>query len=128
MSNHRLLESVAAELRRRGVPRAEALRLLQELEDHVAELVAEQGGSMNESSQVSERIELRLGRPEVLVAAALANRRRASVFGRHPILTFVVAPIPVAILSWVGFIFLCFGLLELPGWAFGEAYAIEGRS
>ena len=61
---------------------------------------------MDELMRENDPIEARLGKPEVLVAAALANRRQASVFGRHPILSFVVAPIPLAILSWVGFLLL----------------------
>ncbi len=128
MSKHPLLETVAAGLRRQGLPAAEVGRLLQELEDHIADLFAEQGGRMDGQMPVQERIEARLGRPEVLVAAALANRRHASVFGRHPILSFVVAPIPVAILSWVGFLCVCFGLLKILGGILGEAYAIEGRA
>ena len=114
MSNHRMLETMAAELRRHGLSSAEVARLLQELDDHVADLFAEQGGHMD------ERIEARLGRPEALVAAALANRRQASIFGRHPVLSFVVAPIPVAILSWVGLLLLWLGLLEATGWILGE--------
>jgi hypothetical protein len=121
-------ETVAAELRRHGVSAGEAARLLEELEDHVADLIAEQGGSMSESVQIDERIAARLGQPDVLVAAALANRRPAGVVGRHPVLSFVVAPIPLAILSWYGFIFAGFGLLELVGWVFGDAYMIAGRA
>jgi hypothetical protein len=128
MSNPRLLESVAGELRRHGLPAAEIARLLQELEDHVTDLVTEQGGCMNEPLQVHESIEARLGQPEVLVAAALANRRHASIFGRHPVLSFVVAPIPVAVLSWVAVLCLCFGLLKAVGWVFGEQYHIEGHA
>jgi len=128
MSNRRLPETVAAELRRHGVPRPEAARLLEELEDHVADVLAEQGGSMSESVEIDDRILSRLGQPDVLVAAALANRRPASVFGRHPILSFVVAPIPVAILSLIAFAFAAFGTLELVGWVFGERYVIEGRA
>jgi hypothetical protein len=128
MSNHHLLRTVAAELRRQRLPAADVARLLQELEDHVTDLFAEQGGRMNEPMVVTEGIQSRLGRPEVLVAAALANRRQASIFGRHPILSFVVAPIPVAILSWIAFLFVCFGLMEIVGWLLGEEYAIDGRA
>jgi hypothetical protein len=128
MSHRRILDAVAAELRRHGLPSAEATRLLQELDDHMADLFTEQGGPMEERLEVNERIESRLGRPEALVAAALANRRQSSVFGRHPILSFVVAPIPLAVLSCVGFLFLSFGSLKLAGCALGERYAIEGRA
>jgi hypothetical protein len=120
VSNHRVLEIVAAELRRYGLPSAEVARLLQELDDHVADLFAGQGGLMDEVMQVNEQIESRLGRPEALVAAALANRRQTSVFGRHPVLSFVVAPIPLAILSWIGFFLLWIGLVEATGWILGD--------
>ena len=120
MSNRPMLEAVAAELRRHGLPLADVARLLQELDDHMADLFAEQGGHMDERMHANEPIEARLGRPEALVAAALANRRQASIFGRHPILSFIVAPIPVAILSWIGLLLLWLGLLEATGWMIGE--------
>jgi hypothetical protein len=123
-----MLEAVAEQLRRHGVPSQEAARLLEELEDHLADLLTEQGGSMNESVEIDDRVTLRLGRPDVLVAAALANRRPGGAVGRHPVLSFVVAPIPLAILSWYGYIFAGFGLLELVGWVFGDAYTIAGRA
>lgn len=128
MPNPRVLRTVAAELRRQGFPPADVARLLQELEDHVMDLFMEQGGRMDKSVQVDERIESRLGQAEVLVAAALANRRQASVFGRHPIVSFVLAPIPVVVLSWLGCLFLCFGLLKMIGWLLGDTYVFEGRA
>jgi hypothetical protein len=120
MPNPRLLETVAAELRRQGFHTAEIVRFLQELEDHVEDLCTDQGGSMDEQRPVQEWIETRLGRPEVLVAAARANRRPTSVFGRHPILSCVVAPIPLAILFWIGFLFFSFAALSLVSVVVGE--------
>jgi hypothetical protein len=119
---------LAKELRRHGLPSADVVRLLQEMDDHIEDLLAEQGGYMSEPAQLNEQIETRLGKPEVLAAAALANRRHASVFGRHPIFSFVVAPIPLAILTWVAFLVLCFGLLRFVGWGLGDRYVIEGRA
>ena len=57
MSNPRLLEIVATELRRHGLPSAEMSALLQELNDHVTDLFTEQGGRMNEPLQMNEPIE-----------------------------------------------------------------------
>src|SRR5262245_60525714 len=127
MSNHRMLEAVAGELRRQGLPSADIGRLFQELEDHVSDVLAEQGGSMDGQTLADEQIESRLGRPEVLVAAALANRRQASVFGRHPIVSFVVAPIPLAILSWVAFLLLCWPAIELVSWMRGQGDVLALR-
>jgi hypothetical protein len=42
--------------------------------------------------------------------------------------SFVVAPIPVAILSWIAFFFLFAGVLECLPWLFGERFAIEGKA
>jgi hypothetical protein len=128
MSNRRMLDAIAAELRHHGLPSAEVNRLLQELDDHVTDLFTEQGGPMEGQLQRNEQIESRLGRPEDLAAAALANRRQTSVFGRHPILSFVVAPIPLALVSWIGFLLSCFGSLKLAGYVLGEKYTIEGRA
>ena len=127
MSNQRMLEPMAAELRRRGWTASEVARLIAELDDHIADLLTEQGGSMN-APVADERIAARLGRPEEIVAAAVANRRQSSIFGRHPILSFVVAPIPLALLTWIGFLFFSYGVLEFADWALGEKYGIDNKA
>jgi hypothetical protein len=128
MSKHRLLEKVAAGLRRRGLPRADIARLLEELNDHVTDILTEERSPMHESTKLNEKIETRVGRPELLVAAAVANRRHASFFGRHPVWSFIVAPIPLAVLAWFLFVFAFFGLLEGAAWLFGDAFEIEGKA
>jgi hypothetical protein len=74
MSNQPTLRRVARELRRRGLPSPEIARLLEELNDHIEDLLTEQGGSMSELTMSDEQIECRLGRPEVIAAAAVSNR------------------------------------------------------
>jgi hypothetical protein len=127
MSKQRLLETVAVGLRRQGLPAADIARLLDELDDHVTDILTEEGVLMHEPMEMKERIEARIGRPELLVAAAVANRRQASFFGRHPVWSFIVAPIPLAVLAWTAFVFGFFGLLEGAAWLFGDAFAIEGK-
>src|SRR5262249_10293627 len=113
MLNHPLLEDVVASLRHHGLPTAEIVRLIAALEDHIEDLSTEQGGVMKEAAVLDKQIESRLGHPEEIVAATISNRRQISIFGRHPILSFLVAPIPIAILSWMMFFFVFMGFLEL---------------
>jgi len=128
MSYHHLLERVALELRRQGLPRADVVRLVAELKDHVEDLLTEHGGTMNAQVELESEVESRLGQPEVLASAAVANRRQSSVFGRHPIWSFLIAPIPLVLVAWITLFFVCFGVLEALPWLFGSNYAIEGRA
>jgi hypothetical protein len=128
MLNHPLLENVAAGLRRQGLPRTEIVRLIEELKGHIEDLRTEQGGAMKDAAVLDKEIESRLGHAEEIVEATISNRRQTTIVGRHPILSFVVAPIPIALLSWMLFLFLFAGFFELLPRLLGERYAIEGRA
>lgn len=115
MDSQPWLDQLASELRRRGLPPAYIARYIAELNDHITDLIEERRCAMskdalrNETSgnQVAEndaadwaQVAARIGEPATLAAAASAEFARRSFFGRHPIATFLVAPLPLAVLAW----------------------------
>ena len=83
---------------------------------------------MNAQVELESEVESQLGQPDVLAKVAATNRRQSTIFGRHPIWSFLVAPIPLVMVAWIAFFFVCFGVLEALPWLFGTNYAIEGRA
>jgi hypothetical protein len=90
------LDELRAQLERKRLPPAYAARLLDELSDHVTDLLEDQ---MSTDALESHSVFDRLGAPEDVARQAAAEYRRRNFCGRHPILMFVVLPvmaIPVA--------------------------------
>lgn len=113
-------DALRGDLARRGLPRAYVERFLRELEDHVQDVFQEQEESMRmEALEMEMAVEQRLGGCEELAEQAVAKYRRANFAGRHPVWTFVVAPLPAAILAWV--LYLVLGSLVIGAlvWALG---------
>jgi hypothetical protein len=96
MSKSKWLEEVAIALRRKGLSSAYIRRFMDELGDHCDDLYEERA-NMDVNS-----ISARLGMPEELANRAHGELRQRTFVGRHPLVTFVVAPLPVAILAIVG--------------------------
>lgn len=95
------MESLAAELIRRGLPPDYAQRAAAELAEHRRDLVEElvsQGGAANAAEAAADR---RLGEPRELVRKLAREYRRRTLAGRWPIATFVVSPLLTAYASWV---------------------------
>lgn len=88
------LERVAEELAGQGLPAGVRTRLLDELRDHLNDLME---GGTNVATDVE--MESRMGSPEELAAGAAADYRRAAWVRRHPLLVFGVAPVPVVLLG-----------------------------
>jgi len=82
------LERCAAELRKRHLPASYRARLLEELADHLSELEQE-----TTSMDAQVLLEERIGCPEVVAAEARSEFNRRTFAGRHPVLTFGVAPL-----------------------------------
>lgn len=78
---------------RTSLPDHYSERLLGELLDHFRDL-KEEDLSMDEIAD-------RLGNPDNLAAQAAAEFRSRTFAGRHPVLTFLVAPIPCAVVGIV---------------------------
>lgn len=88
-----------AELVRRGLPTGYARRTADELEDHRADLIADaRSWDPTEAQAIAEE---RLGETRALASTIAAEYRRRSWFGRWPLVSFVLLPIPSLVLSWV---------------------------
>jgi hypothetical protein len=90
------------ELRKRNLPPAYAARLIEELADHVTDLEQE-----NPSMDAQLLIEEKLGTPESLAEAAAAELAGRTFAGRHPVLMFLVAPIPAVVLTLAAVLIVC---------------------
>jgi hypothetical protein len=120
------LEALRGDLARRGLPPGYVKRFLRELEDHVEDISQEQeeimrtdaqGTTMESNAALS--VEERLGGREQLAEQAVAEFQRANFAGRHPVWTFLVAPIPAALIAWVLFyVVFVFGIEGLA-WVAG---------
>ncbi len=136
MENQQSREFLVTELRRQGLPRAYIQRLLEELDDHLADLQDERSPDMDtarkpesitsevktpklESARVLNFQE-RLGNPVQLADFAAKQYHNRSFLGRHPILTFLVLPLPLIILELVAiFLSLCLLGTAIGGWLEG---------
>lgn len=99
-------EELRSELKRRGLPRAYIARLLAELDDHYTDLVEERNSRMGAARKLnleSDDSQHRLGEPTQLAIFAADQYHARSFFGRHPVLTFLIGPLP---LLWFG-LFVC---------------------
>lgn len=92
MSNQRPLETLHTDLIRRGLPAWYVRRVAEELEDHQEDLEA----------NALPGSESRLGNVAELADRIVAEFRASRFAGRHPALVFVIAPIPLVVLTWVG--------------------------
>lgn len=95
MPNHPWLEALSGDLARRGLPPYYVARFIQELDEHIEDL------SREEEAMSTEVMEERLGSREELAAEAVAHFRHVRFSGRHPILMFLLAPVPALLLCWV---------------------------
>jgi hypothetical protein len=92
---------------RRRLPQDYRERLMGELLDHFYDL-------MEENPHMDARtLTSRLGWPDDLARAASAEYRRRTFAGRHPIVTFLVAPVPTVATLIVGLLLLLFGVAWL---------------
>ena len=111
------------ELERQRLPRAYIERLLAELDDHLVDLQDERQTDMNTArkpeteaanKQVASILDIdeRLGDPAQLAALAEQQYRRRSFLGRHPIVTFLIAPLPL-VLAGIVAIAACLALIDV---------------
>ena len=95
-------DELQSELKRRGLPRAYIARLLAELDDHYTDLIEERNSRMGAARKLnleSDDVQQRLGEPKQLAIFVADQYHARSFFGRHPLLTFLVGPLP---LLWFG--------------------------
>lgn len=101
MVDRQWLDRLQTELRRRNLPADYSARLIEELTDHFTEIQMEDKGmDAHKSTQDS------MGAPDVLASAAEIGFFGRSFASRHPLLAFVVCPVPAAFLMLIAIIFL----------------------
>jgi hypothetical protein len=130
-------EALRAELQKRGLPRAYIQRLLEELDDHFSDLAddlisTERNRDMSAARMPDFRVndlDERMGSPTELAIFAAEQYRARSFFGRHPVVTFLIAPLPMLALLAAAFYLLValpiFATVYFAEHALGWTFAIE---
>ena len=93
MSHPHWIDSVHHELCRRHLPAPYITRLLGELADHAEDLQLH-------ATDLSAPLEQSLGHPREVAQAALIQYRQTHFAGRHPILIFILLPLPLSVLAF----------------------------
>jgi hypothetical protein len=109
MEVQRLLDQLRHELRQRGLPEGYIARYIDELREHITDLIEERTSTMSKDARTDAEVVTRIGDPGMLADVASVEFTRRSFFGRHPILTFLVAPMPLAVLAWAATFATLFG-------------------
>jgi hypothetical protein len=107
------LERVEEACVRRRLPGRTVRRLVEELGDHLADARQASHASWGEATSADISVEDRLGLPEELAESARRNLLAGSLPARHPVLTFLVLPIPFTVLGWAVMLAATIGLLQL---------------
>jgi hypothetical protein len=106
MENRPSLDKLRSELARRGLPRAYIERLLSELDDHCTDLLQERSTTMGAARKLqveSDDLQQRLGDPTQLAIFAAEQYHARSFWGRHPLVTYLIAPLPLFAVCWLAF-------------------------
>jgi hypothetical protein len=123
-------DELRAELARRGLPRAYIARLLSELDDHLIDLLEERNSTMGaarklQPEQIDQNSEQRLGDPTQLAIFAADQYHSRTFWGRHPLVTFLFAPLPLLVACWIVFPLalwaVLWGVSTVGEYAFGLA-------
>jgi hypothetical protein len=126
MSSLPTLDRMRTELVRSGLPSEYIERLMGELDDHVSDL--EKENVMSTEAIDDRTLETRLGTAEELAACAATNYQRRRFLGRHPVLAFLIAPIPLTLVGWTAFLLLGFGFFQLCPYVLGDAFELQGKT
>lgn len=95
------LDEVFTELVRCGLPGDYARRAAAEIADHHRDLIDElEAGGMSGPQAVSEASR-RLGEPRTLVKKTVREYQRRFWCVRWPLITFLIAPLPVLFATWI---------------------------
>ena len=109
MDSQQLLDRLPYELRRKGLPASYIARYINELRERIIDLKEERARTMSKEALNDAEIVARIGSPDTLADAASLEFTRRSFSGRHPIFTFLVVPMPLAIVAWVATFAVIFG-------------------
>jgi len=120
------LEALRVELRRQRLPAEYSARLMEELSDHLVDVMED---TMSIGVRDVDAVHRRMGAPRDVARTAATEFRRRGFFGRHPLLTFVALPIVAAPVVWISALFLVLGMAGVwkfsvnQGWAAAELSA-----
>jgi len=125
------LEALSTELRRQRLPAAYSARLMEELAEHLVDVMEDtmSTGTANSGTRDYATLSRRMGAPADVAQEAAVEFRRRGFFGRHPLLTFVALPILAAPAVWIGALFALLGMAGVwklsvnQGWASPELSA-----
>jgi HAAS len=115
-------ERLREELKRRKIPAAWQIRLMEELDDHLFDLKEERMSTTDLNAAAVER----LGQPEQIAEAAATECRKLGFFAQRPVLTYFVGPLVMVPVAFVAFLFLFFFFLFAAGLALDEIMYIVG--
>jgi hypothetical protein len=110
-------DQLRAELTRRGLPRAYIERLVSELDDHLLDLLEERNSPMGAARKLqfeSDNIHDRLGNPTEIAIFAADQYHSRTFWGRHPLLTFLFAPLPLLLATWWAYLLTVWLVVVLP--------------
>jgi hypothetical protein len=122
MASHPSRDELRSELRRQRLPQAYIARLLAELDDHYEDLLDERNTSMGAARKLqleSVDLQARLGNPTQLALFAAEQYHARSFWGRHPVVTFVIGPLPLLAAFFLALV------ESLNGIGVGLSYIIE---
>ena len=126
MKNRPWLDAIKADLTRQGLPPEYIERLMEELNDHAFDLMEEM--KMNTETTHTVTPQQRIGTSDEIAEMATVNYRQTRFAGRHPWLTFFIAPIPTTALMMFVFFLLALGLFETIPWLLGDTWQVEGKA
>src|SRR3712207_2350761 len=95
------LETLRHDLVRRGLPLDYVERVIEEMEDHLADLAHEAERAGPGSDAAGRPLAEHLGCPRRLAGLVVSQFRARSFCGRHPAIAFLLAPLPLVFLGWV---------------------------
>jgi hypothetical protein len=94
--HEQLRESLVA----RGLPEGQASRVAREICDHIMDLRDEAQRDGIPPEAVQDFVDRRLGPLDPIADAVVSEYRGRSFCGRHPVLCFLVAPLPLVTVAW----------------------------
>lgn len=128
-------DQLRTELARRGLPRAYINRLVWELDDHLLDLLEERNSTMGAARKLQPQLEQdaqqQLGDSTQLAIFAANQYHSRTFWGRHPLVTFLFAPLPLLLATWWAYLLTVWLVVVLPtsfgAWITGWSFAQENH-
>ncbi len=119
MANHPSRDELQSELLGQGLPPTYIVRLLAELDDHFEDLLEERSTSMGAARKLQINPEAidpndlhqRLGNPTQLAVFAAEQYHARSFWGRHPLVTYLLAPLPLLVACYIAHAFALWAVM-----------------